>query len=160
IQNICPEQGGTPASVQTIQIEVVNPETITGSVKIAAEGKTPYVMNQTITAKWMGGTCGDMPPAVQASSQTAPITATFARVGNNYSLHVTNHSGSALTAYSLLLYTLNNESRRFYDAKILGSPSIAPGASFAEGLPGTTVGLSRVDLLAAVFADGTSIGDP
>ena len=98
--------------------------------------------------------------AAQQPSGEPPVTVRMVQQGGtDYYSVVSNHSGSEMTAYAIVMtmYFDGRSVRRYYDVRMSGLPAIKPGASVGQLLPGIAVGMRPV---AAVFADGTTFGNP
>jgi hypothetical protein len=147
-QDPCSELGDklkAPAQTRVLRTQPA----LTSSSAQPAASQTPPVKEESAASS------SDKP----LRGQPPPVTAGWSTVrGNDYVTVVSNHSNSAITAYALAITVYaGNTLRHFYDARIVGRPSIKPGAAFVEPRRDIVVG---VRVLAAVFADGTFFGDP
>src|SRR4029077_17850503 len=119
------------------QFEVVNPETVKGTVQYEkAGGKQPYKTTTSINAKWVRPNCYGAPAAASgpASAAQALATATFLRIGNDYGTGVVNRSQAEMTAYAVAITRYGNGQtvKHFYNRRMVSRPPIKPGAHFRE----------------------------
>ena len=139
------------------EVKRIDSENFTASLRQTVTDNPPRIGNQTIVGKWTGEAPPKAAPQTPAGDQL--MTARIIRQGNDYYSVVGNHSGSAMTAYaiSITMYGSNRKVRHFYDARMVGRPPIKPGAAYQEHIGGIVLDARP---LVAVFADGTTFGDP
>ncbi len=139
------------------KVQRIDSENFTGSIHETVTDTPPRIVNQTIVGKWTG----EIPQkaAAQKPAGDQLMTARINRMGNDYYSVVGNHSGSAMTAYaiSITMYGSSQKIRHFYDARMLGRAPIKPGAANQERIAGIVLNARP---LVAVFADGSTFGDP
>lgn len=112
-------------------------------------------MLRSFAVCWLVSTGG----FAQAAGPSAPASdAHLIRLGNDYYSVVSNHASAAMSAYAIVItmYGSGEHIRHYYDVRMQRQPTIQPGATFQEGHSGIVLGAS---LLAAVFVDGTTLGN-
>ena len=151
----CPAISGAQ-NLETFRFERIDAEHFKGEIHLA-EGDNASKVGQTITARWIGASCGNEP--IPRSAEPELVTVSVIRPLDDYFAVVVNHASSPMTAYSAFVYMYLNGDvhRHVYDGSAEGHKTVKPGGSVQDRLEGI---VRKAKVAAALFADGTTFGSP